>query len=134
MKTKLLLLVVFIVACSNAEHVKPFKTDDTLTVDEQITKESVDTTHSAMDGASERDRYASFEAEYACILAQAAETEDPDAFNTALQRVESIAEEHGFTAEDVSRLTTQYKDDHNFKLLAQEKMMEKCPEVVEQAS
>ncbi|MCK5234602.1 MAG: hypothetical protein KAJ88_02050, partial [Candidatus Aenigmarchaeota archaeon] len=80
---------------------------------------------------TERERYSKLEAELACSLIG---VEDQEAMEIVLNDLASMIEKHGFTADDIERLRTEYEGDRALANMILEEMKVMCPEVIDDAS
>ncbi|MEK6885509.1 MAG: hypothetical protein AABX17_00925 [Nanoarchaeota archaeon] len=79
---------------------------------------------------TEKEKYANFEAEFACQLLGANEGSD---MMTILGGFEALATKHGYGAEDIQKNAGLYDNDNEFKIIAFESMKRQCPAKVEAA-
>ena len=77
---------------------------------------------------TEKEKYANFEAEFACQLLG---INDSTEMMTLLQGFETLATSHGYTAEQVQENINLYRDDAEFRQLAFDSMKRQCPAKVE---
>lgn len=75
------------------------------------------------------ERYLNFEVAMACALAEAGTKEDPNEIVKVVGQTKEFIERFGFTPEEIRPLTEKYKNDLNFKTLAEEKMKKDCPDI-----
>ena len=76
----------------------------------------------------ERERYAKFEAEFACSVIG---VEGQEEIEAVLSDLGSLIEKHGFTADDMERLRKEYEGDYALAEMILEEMRMMCPEDVE---
>ena len=80
---------------------------------------------------SEEERYAEFEADIACQMAEAGENEDETTIMSIITGMAAIAEKHGFTQEDITKNMQKYQNDINHQQLVLKEVEKECPQLLE---
>ena len=73
----------------------------------------------------EREKYATFEAEFTCKLVS---SENPEDIAAALKEFVPLAQKYGYTEETANYLKEKYEKDESFRDLVLEKVRKMCPE------
>jgi hypothetical protein len=76
---------------------------------------------------TEKEKYAKFEAQLTCDLADSKSADD---IWQSMGKISALAEEYGYTAQNVETFRTEYENDLEFQKTVLEFMREICPEVV----
>ncbi|MBI2659362.1 hypothetical protein HYX05_04675 [Candidatus Woesearchaeota archaeon] len=75
----------------------------------------------------EREKYATFEAEFSCKFLSGDSDEETAA---AIKESASLLQKYSYTEENVNSLREKYQDDASFEQLVLKKVNEMCPEIL----
>lgn len=78
---------------------------------------------------SEKEKYALFEADVTCSLANSKSADD---VWMAITEIGRIAEKYEYTGQDIENMKTKYTEDLEFQTMALDYIRNMCPEVLEQ--